>query len=54
MKTWYLSLTVSVLLAIGSIYLASNDKEGWGWFLFGSLCTFVYPSKNKSGDDTLK
>ncbi len=54
MKTWYLALSVSVLLACSALYLASNDKDGWGWFLFGSICTFVYPTKSKDGKETVE
>ena len=28
---------IGVVLAIGAIYLAFNGKDGWGWFLFGSI-----------------
>ena len=51
MKLWFLSLIVSVLLTIGSIYLAVNKIDGWGWFLFGAIITFVYPSKSINSDD---
>ena len=48
MKRLYLFLIVSLVLAIGAIYLASHKIDGWGWFLFGSIITFVYPSKNEN------
>lgn len=41
---------VSMALAIGAIYLAVNGVNGvngWGWFLFGSFCTFCYPKNIK-------
>lgn len=46
MKNTYIFLLTSVILAIGAIILAYNQIDGWGWFLFGSVITFVYPSKN--------
>lgn len=53
MKRVYIFLIVSVILAIGAIYLAFHKIDGWGWFLFGSIITFVYPSKieNTSKDN---
>ena len=36
---------VSVTLAVGAAYLADHGIDGWGWFLFGSFCTFCYPKK---------
>ena len=33
-----LNLT-SLLLAGAAFYLASKDKEGWGWFLFAAIVT---------------
>ena len=44
-------LLLSLGLAAGAIYLAVNDKEGWGWFLFGAIITFVYPSGKKNKED---
>ena len=38
---------ISMTLAIGAIYLAANGVNGWGWFVFGSLCTFCYPKNIK-------
>ena len=27
----------STACIIGAIYLAANDKEGWGWLLFAAI-----------------
>lgn len=26
------------LFIVSAVYLMSNGKEGWGWFVFGALC----------------
>lgn len=31
---------VSIVLALGALYLAINEKAGWGWFLFGAIICF--------------
>lgn len=31
---------VSIILALGALYLAINEKAGWGWFLFGAIIIF--------------
>ncbi len=36
---------ISITFAIGAIYLAANELNGWGWFIFGSVCTFTYPKR---------
>ena len=46
MKHAYFFLATSVILAVCSFYLALNGIDGLGWFLFGSVITFVYPSKS--------
>jgi hypothetical protein len=47
MKSLWIYTIVSLTLAIGSILLAYYGIKGWGWFLFGSIITFVYPSKTE-------
>ncbi len=32
-----LRLLASCIFAVGSIYLAAEGKEGWGWFIFASI-----------------
>lgn len=27
----------SIVFAIGAIYLASKDQEGWGWCIFAAI-----------------
>ena len=39
-----ISLSVSIILACSSFYLALHGIQGWGWFLFGALITFVTPT----------
>lgn len=51
MKYWYVSLIVSILFVCGAIYLAAHNIGGWGWFLFGAIVTFVYPTNSKSSDE---
>ena len=47
MKNAYLFLSVSIILGIAAFILAINNIHGWGWFLLGSLLTFVYPKSKK-------
>jgi hypothetical protein len=47
----YFFLVTSVILAGGSVYLALNQIDGWGWFLFGALITFEVPSKSEDKED---
>ena len=32
---------VSLMCVAGSFYLVLNDIDGWGWFLFCGVITFV-------------
>lgn len=34
--TW-LNKTVSIILAVSAVWLLMEGKDGWGWFLFGSI-----------------
>lgn len=49
MKLYYF-LAVSIILAIIAGILAYRCVNGWGWFLFGSIITFVYPSKGNDSN----
>lgn len=51
MKHAYFFLATSVILAVCSFYLVLNGVDEWGWFLFGAIVTFVYPSKSGDEDD---
>lgn len=31
----------AAIFAIGSVWLASKNCEGWGWFVFAALCLAV-------------
>tara|TARA_R110000772_G_scaffold17946_3_gene50111 strand:+ start:212950 stop:213102 length:153 start_codon:yes stop_codon:yes gene_type:complete len=48
-KLWLYSM-LSIILAVTSGVLAYNQITGWGWFLFGAIATFVYPSSKDSDD----
>lgn len=42
---------VPSMMCVGvSAYLAVNDADGWGWFLFGALCMFVTVRTRKTDD----
>jgi hypothetical protein len=41
-------LLPSLILVTASIYMACNNIDSWGWFLFGALALFVYPSGTKN------
>jgi len=51
MKNLWLFTALSLLLAVASFCLAWKGIEGWGWFLFGAIITFVYPSSKSDKDD---
>lgn len=46
MKIALLNMT-SVVFAFGAVYVASKGVDGFGWLIFGSVMTFVYPKKIK-------
>jgi len=45
---WLVLNMMPITLAIGSVILAYNQIQGWGWFLLCSLLTAVYPTSKKS------
>ena len=47
MVKWLIWNFVAVVLAVGSVFLAYNQIQGWGWFLLSSLLTVVVPSSSK-------
>ena len=46
MERMYVFTILSIILGLTAGILAYNQIDGWGWFLFGAIVTFVYPSKN--------
>lgn len=48
-KKYYFVLP-SLVMAIGSVILAYNKVDCWGWFLLAAVAVFVYPSEKN--DDT--
>lgn len=52
-KSFFILLIPCIAAICFAGYLAIEGIEGWGWFLFISICLFVYPKKtvSKSNDD---
>jgi len=43
-----LAFAPSIISVLAAFHLASNDKDGWGWFLFAALIlagSYSYSSK---------
>ena len=47
---YFLTIIISIIFAVGSIYLAAINNDYWWLFLIASIITFVYPEKNNNDD----